>query len=240
MNLMMPSLTKLRPLSILSIAITFSLSSPAAETALFRVYLPKSNEVFEKVVTPFPAEGSRDLENDWGILLKLQKTRTAAECEIAGGESFPTPSSYFKDPAFNFLTKAQKDQLSLFFTTLSFDSSSVSAYFKNQYNRLRPYQQRPDEIIPCISRAQGLSYPSGHATVGMVVAYAMIDIFPGKEASLIQRGLRYGANRVLGGVHFPSDVAMGQRLARAIIVEMRKSSAYQRKIQDLQQRLKSN
>lgn len=191
-----------------------------------RNYLSSDNLIFEKITPPYPAEGSSDLENDWKIVFDYQKNRTATECSIADGESNPNAKGYFLDPLFNFLTSNEKTLLSNFYFKVESDTMSVDENIKQIYDRKRPFEQN-NMVKPCILKPKGKSYPSGHATIGMVASYALSDIFPELKEKLIARGIQYGKNRILGGVHFPSDVKMGQTLAATIIEEMRKSKSYQ-------------
>jgi acid phosphatase (class A) len=219
--------------AVLSLMLPLSVLAESSERLGSRVYLSESNSAFEKVVSPFPADGSKALEDDWAMLFQLQKSRTSMECSVANGESSPTSSPYLKDDTFRFLTAAQKKNLESFYSSLMMDTISVASLYKDAYDRLRPFKQN-NLIKPCIAKPLGKSYPSGHATIGMVVAFALSDVFPERKDALLKRGLLYGHNRVLGGVHFPSDVAMGQRLAEAIILEMRKSPRYQKDVLNLQ------
>ena len=68
------------------------------------------------------------------------------------------------------------------------------------------------------SRAGGketsAAYPSGHATHGMVYAMILAEIAPEQRPALLQRGREIGWNRVIAGVHYPSDIAAGRVLGR--------------------------
>jgi hypothetical protein len=44
----------------------------------------------------------------------------------------------------------------------------------------------------------------------------LAEIFPEKKERLLKRGLQVGEDRVIAGIHFPSDVAAGQKLGDAI------------------------
>jgi len=72
-----------------------------------------------------------------------------------------------------------------------------------------------DAASPCLppeasTPAYTYSYPSGHSTFGAMTAILLADMVPEKRAELFQRGWDYGRSRVVGGVHFPSDVEAGR------------------------------
>lgn len=59
------------------------------------------------------------------------------------------------------------------------------------------------------------SFPSGHATASMAVALAYSWVFPWWAPLLLSVALLVGFSRVRLGVHYPSDVLMGQIIAGA-------------------------
>lgn len=61
------------------------------------------------------------------------------------------------------------------------------------------------------------SYPSGHATVGAMMAILLADMVPEQRVALFARGWEYGDARVVSGVHFPSDVEAGRILGTMLV-----------------------
>jgi hypothetical protein len=64
------------------------------------------------------------------------------------------------------------------------------------------------------------SYPSAHAVRGIVWASILSEIFPDKKKDLMARGQLLGEDRVIAGIHFPSDVQAGQKLGEAIFQKL--------------------
>jgi len=64
------------------------------------------------------------------------------------------------------------------------------------------------------------SYPSGAANAGMTAALLLADMVPEKRAAIFARAAEYGENRVILGVHFPSDIEAGRMNATAMIAVM--------------------
>lgn len=79
-------------------------------------------------------------------------------------------------------------------------------------------------MIPLVSEGEG-SYPSGHSTRGMADALILAELVPDARQALLDRGRRIGFDRVIAGVHFPSDVVagrvLGQAIARALLADPR-------------------
>jgi acid phosphatase (class A) len=65
--------------------------------------------------------------------------------------------------------------------------------------------------------AYSYSYPSGHATVGTMMAILLAEMVPERREALFAAGWKYGEARVIGGVHFPSDVEAGRILGTLLI-----------------------
>src|SRR5258708_16315871 len=59
------------------------------------------------------------------------------------------------------------------------------------------------------------SYPSGNANFGTTTAILLAAMVPEKRAEIFARGWEYGENRLVAGVHFPSDIESGRISAPA-------------------------
>ena len=80
-------------------------------------------------------------------------------------------------------------------------------------------------------RETSASYPSGHATHGMVDALVLAAIFPEQRDALLARGEQIGNDRVIAGIHWPSDVAAGQKLGREIAHRLLDDTNFQYEVQ---------
>ena len=93
---------------------------------------------------------------------------------------------------------------------------------KTHFARPRPAQLEK-RLEPCLEKDKSPSYPSGHATTAMVYAIILAEVAPDKRPALLERAREIGWNRVVAGVHYPSDnVAgrvLGQALARALLAD---------------------
>ncbi len=81
-------------------------------------------------------------------------------------------------------------------------------------------RRRPVKIIRCVSLVREpdcFSFPSGHATAAMSVALAYGLAFPTWAVPLLLLALLIGFSRVRLGVHYPSDVLIGQLIAAVTV-----------------------
>jgi acid phosphatase (class A) len=87
-----------------------------------------------------------------------------------------------------------------------------------------------DAASPCLpaeaSAAYSYSYPSGHSTFGAMTAILLANMVPEKRSELFARGWDYGQSRVVGGVHFPTDVESGRIEATAMVALMMQNADF--------------
>jgi acid phosphatase (class A) len=88
---------------------------------------------------------------------------------------------------------------------------AAKAYFK----RLRPFVVDPDIKIVVV-QAPDFSYPSNHSTFAYEAGILLAAMVPEKAAAIFARSADYAHNRVVAGVHFPTDVEAG-RISGSVI-----------------------
>lgn len=112
-----------------------------------------------------------------------------------------------------------------FMTKVFKDSTIVVFYFKNHFNRARPYHYYP-EIKATIAPPKHPSYPSGHATQSYSLALALAEVFPNRRTDLITVANKISTNREIGGVHFKSDSEAGKTAAKQLVAQMKEQSGF--------------
>lgn len=70
------------------------------------------------------------------------------------------------------------------------------------------------------------AYPSGHAMRGWLLALALVEMVPEKREPILLRAEDYAHNRLVCGVHYPSDVAASRPLAYAVHALMTQNPQY--------------
>jgi len=82
---------------------------------------------------------------------------------------------------------------------------------------------RPAKVERCVHLVREpdcFSFPSGHAAASMSVALAYGITFPAWAAPLLLLAAVVGFSRVRLGVHYPSDVLVGQIIAAVTVVAL--------------------
>jgi acid phosphatase (class A) len=96
------------------------------------------------------------------------------------------------------------------------EGSAASHQLKSEFKRPRPYQFDRALHPVCETVVQPNSYPSGHTIVGYLDALVLIRIVPEKSREILERADDYAHNRMVCGVHYPSDLAAGREVAYVV------------------------
>jgi hypothetical protein len=96
-------------------------------------------------------------------------------------------------------------------------------HLKDIINRPRPYQLAyylGIELYPLIhTDASSASYPSGHSLNVHLIAEIMAQKHPQLASEIMSWGTKIAFSREQVGVHYPSDGAIAQKIARMIVAE---------------------
>lgn len=179
--------------------------------------------VFE--LAPPPSPGSPADHDDYAELHRWQQVRSQAECSTANSQSWMEIDSFF-GPETGILTESQMSAVNDLLNEVKETVEAEAKPLKEQYARERPYVA-DHTILPCISKPQGAtSYPSSHAAMGIVLGKVLADLLPGDRAEIEAQAIQIGTNRVLGGVHHPSDVKAGQELGEEIYTALQSNPKF--------------
>ena len=162
----------------------------------------------------YPALGTADGLSDLDTLLYYQETRTQEQCDYAASQDSVSLKSLFhknNGP----LSKKEAFWLQIRLAPLYAEAGYNILKAKKLYDRPRPYDSHP-QLNPCIPKESSKAYPSGHTTLGRALGRVLSEIYPERAALFMKRADEISKNRVIGGVHYPSDVAAGKILGDEI------------------------
>lgn len=168
-----------------------------------------------KLLAPVPEPSSDIQKLDLAAVLEAQKSRTPAQIEQAVGDN--ALSVYrFADVLGQEFNVQRLPKLDAFFKRVFNDSRILVLSSKDVWDRPRPYVVSSlVETVGERPKAAG-SYPSGHAIFGYLSAILLANMVPEKADVLYARGYQYGANRLIAGVHFPTDLEAGRTAGTVI------------------------
>ncbi len=178
-----------------------------------------------KVLAPAPAPGSATTAEDYRILLAYQAARTPQQIEQARAD-VARNIGRFSDVVGTDLSKSAAPIANAVIDRAWTEAYELVTAAKQYWHRERPYLANP-EIHLALPAENTASYPSGHATYGMVIAILLADIVPEKATAIFERGRQFGIQRLIGGVHYPSDVEAGRITGSVLGAELLRSPALQ-------------
>jgi acid phosphatase (class A) len=169
------------------------------------------------LLPPPPALDSAQMKTELGEILTIQVTRTKemeARAIADATESIWRFADVVNSPKF---TAAALPKVAAFFDRVIETESAVVDPAKDVWKRPRPHLYS-DLVKPVVPLSKSGSYPSGHATVGTLMGIELANMLPEKRAAIMARAWEFGRNRVVGGVHYPSDIEMG-RISGTVIAQ---------------------
>jgi len=180
--------------------------SPAAKAAN-TFYLNPADVDLIHVLGPPPAEDSSAEKSDLQAVLAAVQSRTDAEIESAQADDQRIVFRFADVMGANFRPESLPLTTQLFRHVYE-DGNAATVAAKAFFKRRRPFVVDP-VIKIIVVQAPDFSYPSNHATFAYEAGILLAAMVPEKAAAIFQRAANYAHNRVIAGVHFPTDVEAG-------------------------------
>jgi hypothetical protein len=203
----MPLLAAALVLSALSVA-------PVALAAEAPCPLPPSSGGPAALVGAFPAPGSPEASAELAVVLWEQRTRTPEDVARAAAEEELSLEDFAAVLGTTFEAARRPLTEALHARAMAASRACVAAA-KGTHQRPRPYVADA-RVRPTATPERTASFPSGHATRGALLGALLAELSPDRREALLARGAQIGHDRVIAGVHYPSDVAAGERLGLAV------------------------
>ena len=155
--------------------------------------------------------GKADLEG----VLEAQRTRDQKEIDAAKADQELSVLRFADVIGPGFKKEKMPFAIAFFDRVRNDDENAISAA-KKHFRRERPFQVDPTDVQPVVDKPNSASYPSGHSTFAYVNAIILADMVPEKADAIFERAAEFAHERVIGGVHFPTDIEAG-RISAAVI-----------------------
>lgn len=175
------------------------------------------------ILPPPPENGSPEMQRELGEVLSIQVTRTPEQVNRAAAdveENIWRFSDVVDNASF---TPERLPKVDAFFKRVFRSEGRATDPVKKFYSRPRPFQYS-DLVKPAITLSLSGAYPSGHTTSATLAAIVLSNMLPEKRRAIMSRAWEYAWNRVIGGMHFRSDIEAGH-IAGAAIYENIKDHA---------------
>jgi acid phosphatase (class A) len=187
-----------------------------------------SGETREFVATfaPPPAADSPQTRRELDELLALQAARTDTEVAAAQADRKTEISRFYAAIGLDMEDPPALPRVERLARHVEDDVRIYVRAVKDHFRRLRPYEIEP-RLAPCIDDVRrDLSYPSGHAAFAWAMAGMLTDLAPERRAALEARAAEFARQRMVCGVHFPSDLAAGKQAAERVLGMIRMTMEY--------------
>lgn len=189
-----------------------------------------------------PASGSQLDRQDMQAVLLAQRTRTSAQIQQAQADDKEEDIFAFASvfgslgPKFN---AAELPVTAVLSQHLREASSVVNPPLKLRFARPRPFVAST-LVHPVCEKTASNSFPSGHSMVGTLEALALTQIVPEQSTEIFRRLDQYAHNRVVCGVHYPSDVAASRTLSASLFGLIAASPAFQKELASARAEVRSH
>jgi acid phosphatase (class A) len=191
------------------LAAAMMLAASAAEAR----YVDRLHLDFIHVLGPPPATQSAAATADLAAVLAAQAVRTDADVKAAQADD-DLSVFHFANAMGGGFNPDNLPFAAAFLKDVGVEANQAIGEAKNHFNRPRPFVEDP-HVMPVVRAGNG-SYPSGTATFAYAVAILLADMVPEKAPAIFTRAASYAHNRVVAGVHYPTDIA-GGRIAASMI-----------------------
>jgi len=192
-----------------------------------------------RLLPPAPANDSEITRSEIERMLKIQKERSPAEAQRAADDAKVTIyrfSDALGNPiVFNAKSLPKVDTL---FRKVLHEEGAVVQAGKRSFARPRPFVLE-SRIQPVIDKPTNDSYPSGHTIWARTVGLLLSDMVPEFRGQIMARADEYSFNRVVAGVHYPSDVDAGKLAGTALAAFLFASPAFQADYVDAKKELRA-
>ncbi len=207
--------------------------SLCAQTARRPIFVsPDQLEVAPILGNP-PAAGSERSKAELAELHHLQQTRSEADMKLAKSDDAEEDIFIFQNvlgPRFN---RELLPLTAVLSEHVHNDEGIIVNPAKQFFQRPRPFNfdSTVKPICKTTTNPTDFSYPSGHSVTGYLEAFTLMMIVPEKRDAILARADEYAHNRLVCGVHYPSDIVASKSVAYAMIALMETNPQFKKELE---------
>jgi acid phosphatase (class A) len=193
--------------------------------------MPPKEYFLARIPAP-PADDSALDKADLDFTVALQDAATPAEIAHAVQSAGFTVFTFAEvlGPEF---TAERYPRTAAFFARLAETANGVKNSLKDHFRRPRPVDGHKGLVKELVPYEDGFSYPSGHATRSWLFALVLGELDPPARPAFLRAAAQVGLDRVIGGMHYQSDVVNSRALAELLFECLQKDAAFSTAVQEL-------
>ena len=213
--------------SVSGSAQTMKPAKPAGAAPKVAYYIDPAVLDLSSLIPPPPALNSATAKAELAELHHIEATRTPAQLAAAKADEQEEDMFLYKTvlgPGFTPDALPITADLGIHVKN---EQSVAGGALKVIFARPRPYQADKTLHPSCALTEAANSYPSGHALTGYLEGLTLAELLPGKRNEILARADDFAHNRLVCGVHYPSDVEASRRVAYVVFGYMMATSRFQ-------------
>jgi acid phosphatase (class A) len=187
-------------------------------------------------LAPPPGNDSDQTKAEIEEILKIQKNRTP-DMEAAAQADAEEVVFRFGDVLGPNFTAEKLPLTAVFYAKVHEAEGKNVDPAKDIWARPRPFLQ-DSRVKPCVKLSKSGSYPSGHATTGTLFGIFLARMVPDKKAEIFARARGYAHNRLVGGVHYQSDLDAGSIAGSLIAAELWRKPGFRKEFEESKRELR--
>jgi len=193
---------------------------------------------FERLLPPPPALESKQGQAELTELHLKQSTRTPQQIAFAKLDDETSVFRFADVLGTSFRAETLPETAKLFDRVKSTGKHLIKPV-KKEFARLRPFEV-DSSLHPIFPKDPGgASYPSKHALTGYLFGILLAQMVPEQSVALLERARIYANNRIIAGVHYPSDVEAGRICAQALVQSLLADPGFQKDFAQAKQELRT-
>lgn len=197
--------------TFLALALVFSGPSFATESP----YLTSDQlDIIAYLPTPV-TNGSAEDKDEQALVLAAQRAASPERIALANSDVEETVYAMFASVIGTNFKPTNLPIFTAMFERIGKTEGAIIDPAKAYFGRTRPFLNHP-EIKALVKPSRSGSYPSGHTSRVTMMAIVLSSILPEKRTAIFVRASEYAQSRVIGGMHYPSDLDAGQRAGTAM------------------------
>ncbi len=196
------------------VVLLLALATPAARSQQPFYYLNPAELDLTVLLPPPPDASSAEARSDETQVAAAVAARSRTQ--LFEAEEASKRSVFFFTPAIGPGFNAQRLPVTAaFFSRVGSDVKELIGLAKSYWERPRP------------DGGKKRSYPSGHAAFAAASAILLSKLIPAKRDAVFGEARTFAENRIILGLHYPSDIASGWTAGTLAVYAMMQDRAFQ-------------